>query len=69
MGPCLRRFESLGEDSSVGCTSHPEVRFVFLIDPGLTFFIKNKISICLRTVIGMCMDVILRRLQRQVGHS
>ena len=35
-------FEYPGEDPSVGCISHPEVRYVSLIDPGLTFFIKKK---------------------------
>ena len=31
-------FEYPGDDPSVGCTSHPEVRSVYLIDPGLTLF-------------------------------
>ena len=35
-------FEYPGEDPSVGCTSHPEVRSVSLIDPDLTLFFFQK---------------------------
>ena len=37
-------FKYPGEYPSVGCTSHPGVRSVFLIDPGLTFFRQKKRS-------------------------
>ena len=37
-------FEYLGEDPSVGCTSHSGIRSVSLIDPGLTFFFQKKIK-------------------------
>ncbi|WZZ71674.1 hypothetical protein YC2023_083044 [Brassica napus] len=35
-------FEYPGEDPSVGCTSHPGVRSVSLIDPNLIQFTKKK---------------------------
>lgn len=35
-------FEYPGEDPSVGCTSHPGVRSVSLIDPGLTLLVAKK---------------------------
>ena len=38
-------FEYPGEDSSVGCTFHPEVRSVSLIDPGLTLLSLKKKSL------------------------
>ena len=35
-------FEYPEENPSVGCTSHPRVRSVSLIDPGLTLFFSQK---------------------------
>ena len=38
-------FEYPGDDLSVGCTSHPGVRSVSLIDPDLTLYVYKK-KIC-----------------------
>lgn len=35
-------FEYSGDDPSVGCTSHPKVRSVYLIDSDLTFVFRKK---------------------------